>query len=217
MKEASFNTLNPDFNGFLRRAPASLLASVFVTAALFWTMQHLIDGVEIDLQDGATLGQVEFVRIKKEEVINRDREALDKPEVTPPPPVLPRDLGEDLGEHDTFLAIEIDVPSNEAVVGNRFNGAIGEGDYLPLIKVAPIYPQRAIARNIEGFCVVEYTITRQGTIRDPSIIEDQCSSSLFHKASQAAAEKFRYKPRVMNGVAFEVTGVRNKFIFEIED
>lgn len=101
MNEASYNTLNTDINGFLRRAFVGLLASVIVTAALFWTMQYLIDVVEIDLQEGATLGQLEFVRIKKEEVIIEREREFEKPEEMPPPPEFPLDLGEDIGNNPT--------------------------------------------------------------------------------------------------------------------
>jgi protein TonB len=101
--------------------------------------------------------------------------------------------------------------------GGGFSLGIGEGDYLPIVKVAPIYPQRALIRGIEGYCVVQYTVTRQGTIRDPFVIEDQCTDSLFYRPSLQAALKFKYKPRVIDGQAVDVPGVRNKFTFQIED
>jgi protein TonB len=62
---------------------------------------------------------------------------------------------------------------------------------------------------------VQYTVTRQGTIRDPVVVESMCSSSLFHRASIQAAQKFKYKPRVIDGQAVEVPGVQNKFTYEI--
>jgi protein TonB len=62
---------------------------------------------------------------------------------------------------------------------------------------------------------VQYTVTKQGTIRDPFVVEDQCTSTLFHRASVQAAMKFKYKPRVVDGQAIEVPGVQNKFTYEI--
>ena len=49
------------------------------------------------------------------------------------------------------------------------------------------------------------------------MIEDQCTSSLFHRSSIQAALKFKYKPRVIDGEAVEVPGVQNKFTFEITE
>ena len=94
---------------------------------------------------------------------------------------------------------------------------VGEGDYLPIVKVAPIYPQRALSRGVQGFCVVQYTVTRQGTTRDPMVVESMCTSSLFHRASVQAALKFKYKPRVIDGKPVEVPGVQNKFTYEITE
>ena len=64
-----------------------------------------------------------------------------------------------------------------------FSLGVGEGDYLPIVKVAPIYPNRALTRGIEGYCVVMYTVTTLGTTVNPVVVEDQCTSSLFHRAS----------------------------------
>ena len=76
---------------------------------------------------------------------------------------------------------------------------------------------RALARSIEGYCVVQYVVTQSGTIRDPFVVEGQCTSSLFHRASLQASLKFKYKPRVVDGEAVEVPGVQNKFTYEINE
>jgi protein TonB len=41
-------------------------------------------------------------------------------------------------------------------------------------------------------------------------------SGVFERASVKAAEKFKYKPRVVDGEAIEVAGVQNKFTYELE-
>ena len=96
---------------------------------------------------------------------------------------------------------------------SRGNFAIVDGDYLPIVKVAPIYPRRAQARGIEGYCLLEFTVTRLGTVRDARAIE--CSSSLFERASVNAALKFKYKPRVVDGREIEVPGVQHLIRFEM--
>ena len=90
----------------------------------------------------------------------------------------------------------------------------GEGEYLPIVKVAPIYPNRALSRGIEGWCIVEYTVTRNGTTAGGKVVE--CTSSLFASASLKASSKFKYKPRVINGTPIDVPGVQHKITFELE-
>ena len=91
---------------------------------------------------------------------------------------------------------------------------VSDGEYLPIVKVAPIYPQRAASRGLEGHVIVEYTVTATGATRDVAVIES--TSSLFDRAAVESASKYKYKPRVINGEAVEVPGVRTIIRFELE-
>jgi protein TonB len=181
-------------------------------------MQYLIDIADSGLQEGGSGHLVDFVRLKRDESIQR-REL--KPRKPPPPEAPPEQPPtpqlDSLNPNAEKIAISAAPVETEIEMSGGFSLGVGEGDYLPIVKVAPIYPQRALSRGIEGFCVVQYTVTRNGTIRDPFVIESQCTSSLFHNASLQAALKFKYKPRVIDGQAVEVPGVQNKFTYEIEE
>ncbi|NNE37745.1 MAG: TonB family protein, partial [Gammaproteobacteria bacterium] len=76
---------------------------------------------------------------------------------------------------------------------------------------------QALSRRIEGTCTVEYTVTTTGTTKDIRVLEDWCPDRVFHSVSIEAAKKFKYKPRVVDGVAIEVPGVKNMFIFELNE
>ena len=91
-----------------------------------------------------------------------------------------------------------------------------DGDYLPIVKVAPIYPKRALARKLEGYVVVEFTVTTRGTTKDIKVVEAR-PTVIFNQAAIQAAEKFKYKPRVVDGKPVEVHGVRNKIAFKLND
>lgn len=92
---------------------------------------------------------------------------------------------------------------------------LSEGDYHSVRKVSPTYPPAALIRGLEGYCVVEYTVTTEGTVADPVVLEDQCTSPYFTEPSLEAARKFLYKPRVENGVVKAVPGVQNRFTYKI--
>ena len=155
--------------------------------------------------------------MKRDESIQRRQLKPEKPpQPETPPPQPPTPQLENLNPNAEKIAISAVPVETDIEMSGGFSLGVGEGDYLPIVKVAPIYPQRALSRGIEGHCVVSYTVTRQGTIRDPFIVEDNCTSSLFHNASLQASQKFKYKPRVIDGQAVEVPGVQNKFTYEIE-
>ena len=209
-------TLTLKKSGNIVRLSIGILIGVVVTAALFWFMQYLIETADRELNEGASGHLIDFVRLKRDESIQRRQLKPKKPPPPDaPPPQPPTPQLENLNPNAEKIAISAAPVETDIEMSGGFSLGVGEGDYLPIVKVAPIYPQRALSRGVEGFCVVQYTVTRQGTIRDPFVIEDQCTSSLFHRASVQAAMKFKYKPRVIDGQAVEVPGVQNKFTYEI--
>lgn len=92
--------------------------------------------------------------------------------------------------------------------------AFDSRQYQPLSKEAPDYPERALDKNIEGDCSVEYTVNTQGRVENPKVL-DGCHP-LFIRASLAAANTFRYQPRIVEGKAVPVPGVRNTFHYRIQ-
>ena len=86
--------------------------------------------------------------------------------------------------------------------------------YQPLSKQAPDYPQRALDKGLEGDCTVEYSVMPDGRIDNPKVI-DGCHP-LFIRPSLAAAQTFRYQPRIIDGKAVTVPAVRNTFHYRIK-
>jgi len=197
------------------RLGLAAVAAVFTTFAILWVMQILIatgKGAITSKYEGRF---VDFVRIEKDESL--DTKTL-KPKKPPEPEQPPPDTPPQLDEIDASVqtvnigAVDTEVGVNVGGIGG-FNAA--EGEYLPIVKVAPIYPNRALSRGIEGYCIVEYIVTRNGTTKDPKVVE--CTSSLFANASIKASAKFKYKPRVINGQPIDVPGVMHKITFELEN
>ncbi|MFC1696026.1 energy transducer TonB [Pseudomonadota bacterium] len=218
MSATIIEILSVSKTGQIVRMAFGILLGVIITAALFWFMQYLIETADRDLNEGASGHLIDFVRLKRDESIQRRQLKPKKPPPPDaPPPQPPTPQLENLDPNAEKIAIAAAPVETDIEMSGGFSLGVGEGDYLPIVKVAPIYPQRALSRSIEGYCVVQYVVTRNGTIRDPFVVEDQCTSSLFHRASIQAALKFKYKPRVMDGQAVEVPGVQNKFTFEIQE
>ncbi|NWD26956.1 TonB family protein [Pseudomonas yamanorum] len=92
--------------------------------------------------------------------------------------------------------------------------AFDSRQYQPLSKEAPDYPERALDKNIEGDCSVEYTVNPQGRVETPRVL-DGCHP-LFIRPSLAAANTFRYQPRIVDGRPVAVPAVRNTFHYRIK-
>ena len=88
-------------------------------------------------------------------------------------------------------------------------------NYELLESPAPIYPARALSRGLEGYVDVSFTVTATGTVADLFVVS--YTSSVFDKSAVNAVEKYRFKPRVVDGRAIEVTGVTARIVFKIAE
>jgi protein TonB len=68
---------------------------------------------------------------------------------------------------------------------------------------------------LEGYVDMSFTVTTTGTVRDPIVLFS--TSSLFERAATRAVMKFKYKPRVVDGIPVDVVGVKTRISFQIED
>jgi protein TonB len=113
----------------------------------------------------------------------------------------------------------VDIGMGDINVNLNMQGSGGfssDGEYLPIVKVAPVYPRRAQTRGIEGYVLLEFIVTKTGAVRNPVVIESQ-PSGIFDRSATSAALKFKYKPKVVNGEPVDVAGVRNLIRFELHD
>ncbi len=197
----------------LVRSLVGALVAVPVALGLFFLMQALIDR-EYEQEELENRKIADIVVPEREIDINVKEskpEKVDDPD-EPPPEMEPMEV-----DFETDLNVANVAPGASVDVSISSSGmSAGDGEYLPIVKVAPIYPRRAQTRGITGYCIVEYTVTKSGSIRDPRPV-DCDPSGVFERASVKAASKFKYKPRVVDGEPIEVAGVQNKFTYELEN
>ena len=198
-----------------RYAIAIVFGSV-VTVSLLFIMQLLIVTGKQALTDPRARHKLEFVRVKRNENLNVEDIVPEKPPKPPetPPETPPQDLDNVNPDAPT---INVAPPTVQAStdIGGPGGMNIAEGDYLPIVRVAPVYPARALSRGLEGFVDLMFTVTTTGTVKDPVVI--QSTSSLFERAAIRAVLKFKYKPRVVDGVPVDVPGVKTRISFQLED
>ena len=196
----------------IARFTAAVAVGGAVTFGLLFIMQLLIATGEEAVTDAERFRMDEFVRVERNEVIETKKQKPEKPPEPEIPPEMPEP--QNSNQFDNSMSVSVSAPTTQVnlnVSGVGFG--VSDGEYLPIVKVAPVYPSRALSRGLEGYVIVEFTVTQTGAVKDVTVVES--TSSLFERAATEAAYKFKYKPRVIDGVAVEVPGVRNKITFEI--
>lgn len=90
-----------------------------------------------------------------------------------------------------------------------------EAGQLPLVSIAPVYPPDAEAAGVTGHCVVEYTVGPSGATQDVRAVDCE-PRGVFEASAIAAAQQFKYRPRLRDGEPVATPGVRNEFLFTLE-
>lgn len=198
----------------LARYGIGVVLGAIITFALFMIMQAVIRNDEANLDEGPRGKLLDMVRLTEdEEIQTKQRKPKPPPPPDEPPPDMPKPQFEssDVSTGVDVGAVDVNVDLN--VGGGGFSS---DGEYLPIVKVAPVYPRRAQTRGIEGYVILEFIVTKTGAVINPVVVEAK-PPGIFDRAAMNAALKFKYKPKVVNGEAIDVAGVRNKITFELAD
>ena len=192
----------------LRKLSSAMGAALLFTLILFFLMQALIAVEDISLDDTG-------IRIADVTMPDRDLELLadlERPEEEEPPPeTMPPEF-----DMTPPADLENAAPRPKFDMRGKRRGVFADGSYVPIFKIPPIYPRRAQERGIEGCVMLEFTVTKVGSVRDPVVLWS-IPNGIFDRAASRAALKFKYKPQIRDGQAIEVPGVLNQVTFIIED
>jgi periplasmic protein TonB len=188
-----------------------------MTFLLFLGMQALIAGGNDVMTEPAKGNVLDFIRLKQEEAVVKKERKPQKPAKPkePPPQMTPPQMQQaNPNANAVKSSFAADIQEGAGLSGGLSLDS-GDGDYLPIVKVAAVYPRRAQSRGIEGFVIVEFVVTKTGAVNQAIVVKAE-PEGVFDRAALDAVAKFKYKPRVVDGVAMEVAGVQNRITFEID-
>lgn len=197
------------------RMLAGVIAGAIIAFLLYWLMSVLVAKGVNALTEAPKGRIVDFVRVPDPPQLRTEQpkpEKPPKPEVAPEVPKMQADTVKPTG--NTVDIGNMDIDSSLAVDTSAGLSA-SDGEYLPIVKVAPQYPSRAQTRGIEGWVLLRFTVTETGAVIDPEVIDAE-PAGIFDNAAKKAVMRFKYKPRVVDGVAQKVPGVEHLITFELE-
>lgn len=193
------------------RLIVAAVVAVAITFGLFLFMYQLISSgndqrAELEAIAGIRFGKVEI----PDEIVTKSRR---KPEKPPPPkdPPPPPKMQVSKMEQQVQNMPQMDLPNLDVpLVGGEgmFLGNFqqvdqtAEGDIVPVVVIRPMYPREAAISGTEGWVKVEFTITEVGTVKDPRVV-DAKPPRIFNREAIRAILKWKFKPRVIDGVAVE--------------
>jgi len=196
------------------RYPLGFLFGLAFSLALFWVMWRLVS-VPIDVGEMRQATRVEFTRMRQDYEVARKEQEKPQQEKPPPVPEIPQ-MNLTSGNIDNNVAQLTPVVDASGAMSKMTMSAGSDRDIIPLVRINPEYPPRALSRGIEGYVIVQFNITATGTVRDV-IVVDAKPKGMFDQAAVRAVERWRYNPRVEEGVAVERVGVQTMLTFKLEE
>ncbi len=195
------------------RVPIAVVLGGLFTTSMFWVLWSLI-GTAFDVGDTAQATRIEFSRMRRDtEVVTKRDEKVER-ERPPPTPDTPR-MAFNAGGIDNNVATLTPIVDARGAMSRMSMSAGSDRDVIPLVRIEPDYPPRAQTRGIEGYVIVQFTISATGTVKDAIVVEAQ-PRGMFDDAVLKAIARWRYNPKVENGVAIERVGVRTRLTFQLE-
>jgi protein TonB len=186
----------------MRQAFATAFA-IAVNLLLFAAMVRMVDARFTGWEDAAEVFSLDVVTLS---------EAPPPPDRAPPEPKEPEPHPEPRLDAPvlSFRSVErtfqpsamlVAIPPKKfALHGRPFIGNLAASPALvsrplrPNVRVEPQYPRRALARRIEGYVVVGFTINRDGSTSQLEVLEAN-PPLVFDRAALKAIERWRFDPR----------------------
>lgn len=201
----------------LLRLSAAAGLAMLLTAALFWFLWLLIH-VGATVGETKTATRIDFTRLRRDSEVQTKREEKarrERPEQAPTVPQISRvQMGGPSTETVQMLNPTVDVQGALQRISVNVGGS--DRDVIPLVRIEPEYPNRAANRGVEGWVLVQFTITPAGTVKDAKVV-DASPKGYFEEAALKAIARWRYNPKVEGGVAVERRGIQVVLDFQIED
>lgn len=189
-----------------------------VNIVIFFLILQLVSNEQKPLNKIASVNFLDFIHVREktkteERKVEEKKQQLLKEEETLPAPDLPRP------EIKEPAKIQAKLPRPEINIPLSINGIPYIGDFLksgqapvkaaplapvivtklvPILKIKPAYPPRALHSGVEGVVTVEFTIAVDGSVKNPNIIKSD-PPKIFDRSVLKAITKWKFNPEVVDG------------------
>ena len=196
------------------RYPIGLAFGALFSLILFWVMWRMVS-VPIDATELRKATRVEFTRMREDTEVQTKQQEKPTPDQPPPVPEIPQMSMSSSSVESTVAHLSPVVDASSAMSKMKMSAG-SDRDIIPLVRINPEYPARALSRGIEGWVIVQFTITPTGMVKDVVVV-DADPKNIFDDAAVKAVARWRYNPKVEEGVAVERVGVQTLISFKLEE
>ncbi len=196
--------------------PFAALISLSLFAFMAWMVDH---GNQRAPKASEPLSFNMVMMEQENDVQRRQRSVPEQPELPEPPPESPVSKKQTTVTNTAKLSSVPSLGLDTAISGISIN-APTFGDFgvnqqaMPLHRVEPQYPAKALRRGIEGYVVMSFTIDETGRPTNIEVVEAQ-PIRVFERDAMRALRNWKYQPKMLDGKAVTQPGQTVKLEFKL--
>lgn len=191
--------------------------AVVTTISLFWLMSYLVKqevGFQPEVED---TGPIVVVLEDRDETTNvRQNHLPEPPPIKQQPPRVETQVNQMTDSMEPNFnpgEIEIDTEVSTTAQSGMLDMA---GDARPIVRIEPQYPNKAAQEGVEGWVQLSFSISATGEVQNVEIIDAE-PKRYFEREARRALRKWKYKPKVVDGVAVEQHNMMVELSFKMEN
>lgn len=195
------------------KTSTAVIGGAVMTFIAFAFMQYFISGEQrapIKLGDDITVEIFQAPEDKQTTHIKR----------IPPPPtpkVPPKAPPRVTPSNEPITAISTAPPIVIDGFGNNMKQTLTRptGDASPIVRINPKYPTSAARDGIEGWVQLSFNISPTGEVIDATVVNSE-PKRIFDREALRAIKRWKYRPKVIEGVAQLQTGQTVQLDFKLD-
>ncbi|MCC4784818.1 energy transducer TonB [Vibrio splendidus] len=188
--------------------------------ALFSFMAWMVDNGHQRSPDNSETLSFNMVMVEQEQEVQRRQRAVpEKPEMPEPPPEAKTSQSQaevtPLNSMSSLPSLDLNTSVDGlAINAPTFSDFGSNQQAMPLYRVEPRYPAKALKRGAEGFVTLSFTIDETGRPMDIQVT-DANPRRMFEREAIRAMKKYKYQPKVVDGKATPQFGQTFTFEFKL--
>ncbi|ENM5779458.1 energy transducer TonB [Vibrio mimicus] len=192
-----------------------------VTLALFSLMAWMVDnGGKSIPKPTNTLNFTMVMAEQEQDVQRRQRSIPEQPQVPQVPTQAPARSEQTAALDVSSLNPMVDLNLSTAIEGVAVNAPqFGEfsvnQQVMPLHRIEPNYPAKALQRGVEGYVTLRFNIDELGKTRDIEVV-DSNPKRYFEREAMLALRNWKYQPKIVDGKAVVQTGLTVRLEFKLQ-
>ncbi|MCG9966398.1 energy transducer TonB [Shewanella xiamenensis] len=188
-----------------------IVVSALITLGLFVFMAQLIHNPQPLSGQASDAPQINILMSERTPIPPKETR---KPE--PPKPIPTRERVTTPGESTEVVDFSPQTFTPEMPIQTTlFTPSSMSAEALPLVQVSPRYPIEASQNGKEGYVVVGFDITAEGTVSNVRVL-DANPKRVFDKAALSAVQNWKYKPKFDAGKAVPQLNQQVQLDFKLE-